>query len=406
MPRRRKSNSDVSPVNFNGDTYKRRKKLGSEFLLDIGPITDNQKKLFESYDEGKNLVAHGVPGTGKAQPLYSKILTPAGWTTMGEIQIGDEVIIPGNHTSKVIGIFPQKKKAIYEITLEGGLKTRACLEHLWKISIPCECSKYSKSRIVDTQFMINYLQENSQCKHSILIPVVDPETGEKTNYPLIDIQYVGDEEAQCIMIDDDNHLYITDDYIVTHNTFCVLYKALQDVMNELTPYEKIYIVRSLVQTRDIGFMPGDHENKAELFEIPYKNMVKYMFKLPSESDFDMLYSNLKSQDTISFWSTSFTRGTTLDNSIIIVDEMQNLNGHELSTMITRVGENSKIMFSGDVEQSDLVRLNERNGIYDFLRILQIMPSFDIIEFDIDDIVRSALVKEYIIAKRELKINFR
>lgn len=401
MPRRRKSNPDSFPMSFNGNDFKRKKSISSEFLLDIGPITENQKKLFEMYDEGKHLVAHGVPGTGKAQPLYSKILTPTGWKTMGEIQIGDEVMIPGNQTSKVVGIFPQERKAIYEITLEGGLKTRACLEHLWKISIPCECSKYVKSRIVDTQFMINYLQEKSPCKHPILIPVVDPETGEKTNHSLIDIQYIEDDIAQCIMIYDDQHLYITDDYIVTHNTFCVLYKALQEVLNELTPYEKIYIVRSLVQTRDIGFMPGDHENKAELFEIPYKNMVKYMFKLPSEADFEMLYSSLKSQDTISFWSTSFLRGTTFDNCIILVDEFQNLNFHEDSSIITRVGENCKIMFMGDVEQSDLVKLNEKNGIHDFLRILQIMPSFGMIEFDIDDIVRSSIVKEFIIAKREL-----
>jgi len=127
-------------------------------------------------------------------------------------------------------------------------------------------------------------------------------------------------------------------------------------------------------------------------------MVKYMFQMPSDADFEMLYGNLKSQDTIKFWSTSFLRGTTLDHAIILVDEFQNLNFHELDSIITRVGENSKIMFCGDATQSDLVKTNDKNGIVDFMNILRKMPSFDIIEFGIDDIVRSGLVKEYIVAK--------
>jgi predicted ribonuclease YlaK len=145
----------------------------------------------------------------------------------------------------------------------------------------------------------------------------------------------------------------------TGKTFITLYNALRDVLDERTPYEKIYIVRSLVATREIGFLPGDHEDKSSLYQIPYKNMVKYMFELPSEADFEMLYGNLKTQGTISFWSTSFIRGTTLDKAIIIVDEFANLNGHELDSIITRVGEDSKIMFCGDATQSDLVKTNER-----------------------------------------------
>jgi predicted ribonuclease YlaK len=189
----------------------------------------------------------------------------------------------------------------------------------------------------------------------------------------------------------------------TGKTFITLYNALKDVLDERTPYEKIYLVRSLVATREIGFLPGDHEDKSSLYQIPYKNMVKFMFQLPSDADFEMLYGNLKSQGTISFWSTSFIRGTTLDNAIIIVDEFQNLNFHELDSIITRVGENSKIMFCGDATQSDLIKTNEKNGIIDFMRILRIMPSFDIVEFGIEDIVRSGICKEYIIAKSELNL---
>jgi len=187
----------------------------------------------------------------------------------------------------------------------------------------------------------------------------------------------------------------------TGKTFISLYNAINDVLSENTPYEHIYLVRSLVATREIGFLPGDHEDKADIYQIPYKNMVKYMFQMPSDADFEMLYGNLKAQDTIKFWSTSFLRGTTLDNSIVIVDEFQNLNFHELDSIITRVGENTRIVFCGDASQSDLVKTNDRNGIVDFMNVLRKMPSFDIIEFGIDDIVRSGLVKEYLTAKIEM-----
>jgi len=186
----------------------------------------------------------------------------------------------------------------------------------------------------------------------------------------------------------------------TGKTFVTLYNALCDVLDEKTPYERIYLVRSLVATREIGFLPGDHDDKADIYQIPYKNMVKYMFQMPSDVDFEMLYGNLKSQETIKFWSTSFIRGVTLDNCIIIVDEFANLNFHELDSIITRVGENTKICFCGDASQSDLVKTNERNGIVDFMTVLRKMPSFDIIEFGIDDIVRSGTVREYLIAKTE------
>ena len=185
----------------------------------------------------------------------------------------------------------------------------------------------------------------------------------------------------------------------TGKTFISLYLALKDVLDDTTPFDKIYIVRSLVSTREIGFLPGDHEDKSFLYQIPYKNMVKYMFEMPSDSDFEMLYGNLKTQETISFWSTSFIRGTTMDNCIILVDEMQNLNFHELDSIITRVGENTKIIFCGDAAQTDLVKTNERNGILDFKKIiLSMVDDFESIEFDINDIVRSGLVRNYLLTK--------
>ena len=250
MSKKRNGDQPIG-VGLTAKQMKRKKPINSEYLVDINPITDNQKKLFDSYSEGKNIVAYGAAGTGK--------------------------------------------------------------------------------------------------------------------------------------------------------TFITLYNAIKDVLNEKTPYEKIYMVRSLVSNREIGFLPGDHEDKSSLYQIPYKHMVKYMFQLPSEAEFEMLYGNLKAQETIKFWSTSFIRGTTFDNAIIIVDEYQNLNFHELDSIITRIGEDSKICFCGDASQTDLQKTNERNGIVDFMKILRAMPSFDIIEFGINDIVRSGLVKEYLIAKLELSM---
>jgi phosphate starvation-inducible protein PhoH len=249
MARRKRTNDQPIGVGLTTRQTKRKKALGSEYLLDIDPLTDNQRKLFDAYAEGKHLVAYGCAGTGK--------------------------------------------------------------------------------------------------------------------------------------------------------TFITLYNALREVLDERTPYEKIYLVRSLVATREIGFLPGSYEDKSDIYQIPYKNMVKYMFQMPSDAEFEMLYGNLKSQETIKFWSTSFLRGTTLDNAIVIVDEFQNCTAHELDSIITRVGENSKIMFCGDATQSDLQKTNERNGIVDFMNVLRKMPSIDIIEFGVDDIVRSGLVKEYILAKIEV-----
>ena len=186
----------------------------------------------------------------------------------------------------------------------------------------------------------------------------------------------------------------------TGKTFITLYNAIKEVLNAETPYKKVYIVRSLIATREAGFIFGNHEDKSWLYQVPYKHMVKYMFQMSSDDEFENLYKNLKEQETIKFWSTSYIRGTTLDDAIVIVDEFENLNFHELDSIITRVGQNSKIYFCGDATQTDLEQTNERNGIIDFIRVLRTMPSFDLIEFGIDDIIRSGIVKEYLIAKLE------
>ena len=189
----------------------------------------------------------------------------------------------------------------------------------------------------------------------------------------------------------------------TGKTFVSLYLGLRDVLKNETAYERVVVVRSLIPTREIGFLPGDEEDKAALYQVPYSNMVQFMFKQPNEQAFSMLYDRLKAQGSFYFLSTSFLRGLTFDNSIIIVDECQNLNFHELDTIITRVGQDSKIIFCGDFMQTDLTKMGERNGLHDFLRILEEMKQFNCVEFDIGDIVRSGFVRDYLIQKTKLGI---
>ena len=187
----------------------------------------------------------------------------------------------------------------------------------------------------------------------------------------------------------------------TGKTFVSLYLALQEVLRNDTPYETVYLVRSAVPTREIGFLPGDEEDKTALFQVPYQNMVKFMFEQPNEVAFNNLYDKLKNQGSLFFLTTSFLRGITLDNAIIIVDECQNLNFHELDSITTRVGQNSKIMFCGDFFQSDLSKQYEREGLMKFKDILDSMDAFETVEFGIGDIVRSGFVKEYLINKIKL-----
>ena len=191
----------------------------------------------------------------------------------------------------------------------------------------------------------------------------------------------------------------------TGKTFISMYLAFEEVLRNETPYDKVIIVRSLIPTREIGFLPGDEEDKAALYQVPYANMAQFMFKQPNEQAFNILYDRLKAQGSLYFLSTSFLRGLTFDNSIIIVDECQNLNFHELDTIITRVGQDSKISFCGDFMQSDLTKRNEKDGLHDFVKILEEMDEFSISEFSIGDIVRSGFVRSYLIEKTKLGLGF-
>ena len=194
--------------------------------------------------------------------------------------------------------------------------------------------------------------------------------------------------------------YRTGDYFIalhgvagTGKTFCALYKAVEEVLDKSNPFNKIIVVRSAVQSREMGHLPGDVNEKMEIYQQPYRQICETLFGRKDAWD------RLAEQHHIEFISTSFIRGMSFDDAIIIVDEMQNLTFEEIDTVMTRVGYRSNIIWCGDYRQTDLnKKKNDMSGILKFFDIAQHMSAFTRIEFTPDDIVRSSLVKDYIIAK--------
>jgi phosphate starvation-inducible PhoH-like protein len=185
----------------------------------------------------------------------------------------------------------------------------------------------------------------------------------------------------------------------TGKSFISLYLALDEILNceEESVYEKVIIIRSVVPTRDVGFLPGSPKQKTEIYEAPYLAICSELF---GRGD---AYTVLKQRNDIEFISTSFIRGVTLNNCIIIVDEIANMTLHELDSVITRVGKNCRIVFSGDFRQSDFTKESDKGGLHKFIEITKRMKSFEFIDFNENDIVRSSMVKDYIIQKDRLRI---
>ena len=197
--------------------------------------------------------------------------------------------------------------------------------------------------------------------------------------------------------DEENNLVLTGS-AGTGKTFIALFMALEEMLEPDSDYRRIIIIRSAVPTRDIGFLPGSAEEKKEMYMIPYKNICSELFNDKGS------WGKLISSQQVMFESTSYIRGSTFDDSIIIVDEMQNLNFHELDSVITRVGRNSKIIFCGDYRQTDFRFNDEKEGIFKFMRIIEQLKNFSIIQFGWDDIVRSGLVRDYIMTKEMLEVD--
>lgn len=184
----------------------------------------------------------------------------------------------------------------------------------------------------------------------------------------------------------------------TGKSFLALGLALEEVLTDDSDYDKVLIIRSIVASRDPGFLPGSMKEKQRQYEMPYQTICTKLF---GRGD---AYDILTKRGKLEFTTTSFLRGETFENTIVIVDEIQNMTFHELDTIITRIGENCRILLCGDYIQSDLDRMEkdkDRSGIQKFIRVVDNMKSFDHIEFGIDDIVRSKVVKEYILAKKFL-----
>lgn len=182
----------------------------------------------------------------------------------------------------------------------------------------------------------------------------------------------------------------------TGKTFCAMYLALDELFNGTDNFQNITIIRSVVPTRDMGYLPGKATEKTAIYEQPYQAISTELFERGDA------YQLLKQKEIITFISTSFIRGITLNNSIVIVDEFQNMNFHELDSVVTRLGRNCKILFCGDFRQSDLSE-KEESGLSKFMKIASHMNKMSMIEFNEQDIVRSGFVKDYILARDKLKI---
>lgn len=187
-------------------------------------------------------------------------------------------------------------------------------------------------------------------------------------------------------------------YAGTGKSYVSLYLALEEILSGSTLYDKVIIVRSVVPSRDVGFLPGSIKEKTKVYEEPYKEICDELF---GRGD---AYDILKLRGTIGFTTTSFLRGLTFNNAIVIVDELQNMTFPELDTVMTRMGDQSRIIFCGDFRQTDLTHDRDKSGLHHFINITKKMNRFDYIEFEKNDIVRSGLVKDYIIKRTEIGVS--
>lgn len=214
---------------------------------------------------------------------------------------------------------------------------------------------------------------------------------------MAEVQALNESQQKAFDAWDNDHNLILNGSAGTGKTYIAMAMAIEEVLARR--YRKVVIVRSVVPSRDIGFLPGKEEEKIEVYSRPYQALASEIF-----DDDRAAWMKLQAHDNIAFECTSFVRGQTWDNCVVIVDEMQNLNWQELTSVITRVGKNTRLVFCGDYFQSDFTKRNqqdEKKGIVQFLEVLRNMKSFVEVEFDHNDIVRSELVKEFIVTKDEM-----
>lgn len=183
----------------------------------------------------------------------------------------------------------------------------------------------------------------------------------------------------------------------TGKTFISIYLALKEIENGRSRRRKLIIIRTAQSSKDIGFLPGTEKQKLEVYEAPYKAICAELYHR------DDAYDILKTKGIIEFHSTSYLRGTTINDAIILVDEVQNQRYVELRTVLTRTGDHSRIILCGDTKQDDLTseRFKEASGLKDMMKVFNFMGSMTTVQFEIDDIVRSGFVRDFIIAENKL-----
>lgn len=593
MSKRRKSNKDVSYEDF----FSPKDLIGNIMTnnITIKGKNDSQIEFIQKIRDNEITICSGAAGCGKAQPLTSKVLTPNGWVTMGEITIGDEVITQSGNATEVLGVFPQGIKDIYRVTFSDGTFTESCGEHLWltqtykdrnyktkrngdvvyipksgetKTTIEIKNSlltndgkknhnipmvnevnfneqlleidpyimgcilgdggltgskivitsadkqvigeinnrlpnsiniskipsgKYeyviksekrgggnntylneiknlglfgikSEEKYIPKKYLYNtisnrvkllqglmdtdgYVSKNgmkisfTSCSHQLVSDMVElvqslggvatikskfktytyngeKRTGKesfdvtvslpphinpfllsrkrdrvvpKTKYKPIryitNVEYIGDMEAQCIMVKDDSHLYVTDNYIVTHNTYLAVGQALKLVKQKTTKYEKIWISRPAVETgKSLGFIPGTLQEKLMPYMLPLLDNIDKIVGKEKRIE-------LMEKEIIEFQPLSFIRGKTIDNAILIMDESQNATPLEMKTLLTRIGEYSKFIITGDIDQSDKYKNVEDSGLFDMIHRLTNLDKVAIHKFTEADIVRNPIITE-------------
>lgn len=213
---------------------------------------------------------------------------------------------------------------------------------------------------------------------------------------MIEVEPLTPNQVKAFKAYEENRSLVLAGSAGTGKTFVALSLALEDVLDKETSYDKVVVVRSIVPTRDIGFLPGNEEEKKDAYTGPYRAACSELFEDPEAWD------KLKNSNKIEFLSTSFIRGVTIQNAIVIVDEMQNLTFHELDSVVTRIGQNCKFIMCGDYYQSDFEKERDKNGILKFLEIIEQLRNFTVVEFTWEDIVRSDFVRDYIMTKEMLE----
>jgi phosphate starvation-inducible PhoH-like protein len=412
--------------------------------VQIHPKNLSQEQyLMELNNPKKQIVfAIGPAGTGKAQPLTAKIKIPGGWTTMGDINIGDRVTSPDGNTANVIGLFPQGIKQTYSITLCDGRSTLACAEHLWEIFLDNKPAVINTLELLDLRYNGSTIPYIRLPKHEIMDDVelpIDPfqlgtmlvndKKSIPTEYlnasrsqkvkllkglldtsihavdsgnlvftsgielqnsvvylvrsiggsacikdngvhirfsivegsldlmPVLSVVEADEVECQCILLDSEDHLYVTDEFIVSHNTMLGVQWSVDQF--KAGKCDKIIITRPAVSnSEDIGFLPGNLEEKmmpwtVGMFDVFYENWTK------AEVEW------LMSRDYISICPLSFMRGRTMKNACIIADEVQLCNPSQMKMLLTRIGTESKMILTGDLAQADR---GEFNGLRDFMKL--------------------------------------